>query len=69
MNLKQWTQKWKETGKKLEMIRAENIRQTNTEEAILAFNSIFAQTILNSPPKSTSGLVIQQTIFKKLRKK
>ena len=69
MNIKQWAKKWQETGRRLEKIRFENIQKTNTTQAILSFNDAFAHALQHSPPQPTSGLIAQQSVFKKIRNK
>ena len=67
MTLKQWAHHWKEASEKLSEVRAKDIRSIQTKEAILSFNKAFSSVILKENPKSTSGLVELQKIFRKLK--
>ncbi len=68
MTLKEWARKWKELGPELEEIRKQDIRNSNTAQAILSYNMMFAHAIATTPPKPTSGLIEQQAIFQKIKK-
>ncbi|MGI9056738.1 MAG: hypothetical protein ACR2F2_13165 [Pyrinomonadaceae bacterium] len=56
-NLREFVERWKETGKFLESLRREEIRNANLSETILALNDAFLSALWLSPTKPTSGLV------------
>ncbi|CAN5868215.1 hypothetical protein BH20ACI4_BH20ACI4_34070 [soil metagenome] len=56
-NLREFVERWKETGKLLESLRREEIRNANLSETILALNDAFLSALWLSPNKPTSGLV------------
>jgi len=58
-----WGQAWKEAGPKLEAIRRQEIRATNTLLSIPAFDGLFEAAVRTRPPRDTSGLVEQQRWF------
>lgn len=65
--MKQWIKTWEKAGKALEEVRKKEIRETNTQESIPAFDDVFKFTILNVKPKDTSGLVEMQSWFKRMK--
>lgn len=55
--LREYVDRWKETGKVLESLRREEIRNANLSETILSLNDAFLSALRLSPNKPTSGLV------------
>jgi hypothetical protein len=56
-NLKEYVNRWKETGKFLEKLRREEICNSNLEQSIIAFQGVFESALFLQPNKKTSGLV------------
>lgn len=56
-NLREFVERWKETGKFLESLRREQIRNANLSETIFTLNDAFLSALWLSPNKPTSGLV------------
>jgi hypothetical protein len=64
--MKSWVQNWKVTAERLEEIRREKLRKGDIFLEISALNSSFRESIKNSKPTVTSGLVEFQRLLKKL---
>jgi hypothetical protein len=66
--LRRWVETWRRAGPELEEIRRREIEATDTQEAI---RQIFGDggLIDPSPASATSGLVEQQALFARLRRK
>jgi hypothetical protein len=67
--LARWVQTWRKAGEELEKIRREEIRNSSTQTAILALNDAFISAIRLNPIRMTSGLVEQQRLFRKMKRK
>ena len=67
--MKTWVETWKTTGPILERLRREDVRKTNTAEAILVLDGAYRSARLHYPPRPTSGLIEQQAIFMRARQK
>ncbi len=65
--LRAWAQRWKETGKVLEKLRREEIRNSNLAETIPLFDDAFRSALWLEPAKPYSGLVEFHKVLKKLR--
>ncbi len=65
--LRAWAQTWKETGKVLEEIRREEIRNSNLAETIPLFDNAFRSALWLAPAEPYSGLVEFHRILKKMR--
>ena len=61
-----WVQNWQVVGPELERMKREEIRRANTQEAIMLFDLAFKAALRNTPPRTTSGLVEMQKLFRKL---
>ena len=57
---------WRRSAPRLECVRRENIRATDTATAIAAFSGMALAAAKTHPPEKTSGLVEQQRIFMKI---
>ncbi len=66
--LKLWVEAWRKAGPKLQRIREEEVRRTETVKAILALCDDLQRGLSALPVRSTSGLVQQQAYFRKPRK-
>jgi hypothetical protein len=66
--LAKWLQTWQETGPILERLRREELRNLDTYRAIS--NLLGSVDYSQEPfrPKPTSGLILQQAWFKKLKR-
>ena len=66
LRLRHWVETWRQAAPKLEAIRHREIQTVDTREAIRQlFGDAAVWTVL--PPRTSSGLVEQQTWFMKLR--
>ena len=66
-DLKHWSQTWKAAGVELEKIRRREIRSADTQKAILILSDAFEAALRTTPKRTTSGLVEQQRLFRRLR--
>lgn len=66
--VRQWVRNWQKVGPILELLRDEEIRNTDTAAAIEALSDAFESARLHWTPPKTSGLVEQQRWFARLRK-
>jgi len=64
--LKEWVAAWKRAGPELERMRFEDVRRTDTAEAIEVLSDAFEWALRQYGARPSSGLVEQQAIFKKL---
>ena len=64
--LKPWVRNWQVVGPEFDQMRREEIRRANTQEAIKLFDLAFKAALRNTPPRTTSGLVEMQKLFRKL---
>lgn len=65
--LKEYVNRWKETGEFLEKLRREKIRTSVLADSIRAFDIAFKSTIYLNKPRLTSGFVEFYKILKKSR--
>jgi len=65
---RRWVETWKTAGPQLERLRAEEIRNTDTAQAIEQLDDAYESARLHWTPPTTSGLVEQQRWFARLRK-
>ena len=63
---KLWVETWKRAGPLLELQREEDVRKSDTISNVAAFGRLYQMALIASPPLPTSGLVEQQTLFRKL---
>lgn len=56
-HLKRYVERWKETGEFLENLRRDDIRKSNLEDSIYAFEDVFLASLNLSVNKPTSGLI------------
>ena len=64
---KRWVQTWQKAGPELDRMRREQLRQTDTVEAMQKLAGAFESASFLHQSRATSGLVEQQAWFKKLR--
>lgn len=65
-DIRRWLAGWQTAGPKLERLRAEAIRNSDTAAAIEQLSDAFESALRHYPPAATSGLVEQQRIFARL---
>ena len=58
-----WLKRWQESAPELEEVRAQEIRETDTVQAMKILDGMFTHAVLDQPARQTSGLVEQQAIF------
>ena len=63
-----WGACWKEAGVRLEELRREELRRTDTQQSLLGLAGAFESCRLHHQPSPTSGLVEQQRWFGRLAK-
>lgn len=61
-------QQWADAAPVMQALRDEEVRRTNTTEAILQLNDAFESALLHYGARETSGLVEQQAWFAKMRR-
>ena len=64
---KRWIDTWAAAAPLLQQVRDADIRAADTASMIDCTAAMFRDAVLNFPPKPTSGLIEQQSWFKKLR--
>lgn len=65
--IKERIAQWAAAAPVMQALRDEEVRRTNTGEAILQLNDAFASSLIHYPARETSGLVEQQAWFGRLR--
>ncbi len=65
--LKEYIERWKETGKVLEKLRREEIRKTVTSQTLPVFDDALASALYLQKASSTSGFVQMYKILEKSR--
>jgi hypothetical protein len=58
--LRDWVARWKVAGARMEALRLERLRQTDTPQALRNLADAFESCRLHHKPAPTSGLVEQQ---------
>jgi hypothetical protein len=66
--MKRWVETWKKASPELAAIRRRELREIDTQQALINLADAFESCRLHFTPAPTSGLVEQQAWFKKLRK-
>jgi hypothetical protein len=66
MDEKNWVENWKRVGPILEKIEAEELRTKDNAEMIQRLIPMLDWCIKRATPRTTSGLVEQQRLFRKL---
>lgn len=65
--LRRFIESWQDTGRILEEMRREKIRNADTVAAIKILDSAFRSALLNRQPTQSSGLIEFQDLLKKSR--
>lgn len=66
--LREYVNRWKETGEFLEKLKLQEFRRSSLAETILSLSDASESALLHYPPHPTSGLVEMQKILKRLKK-
>lgn len=66
--LRQWVLRWQAAGPKLAELRRRQLPRTDTKQSLLNLADAFESCRLHYRPSPTSGLVIQQRLFARLRR-
>jgi len=66
--LRQWVAWWKAAGARMEELRREELRHTDTQQSLMSLADAFESCRLHYKPLPTSGFVEQQYWFQKLAK-
>jgi hypothetical protein len=64
--IRQWVACWKAAGARMEELRREELRHTDTQQSLMSLAGAFESCRLHYQPLPTSGLVEQQRWFRKL---
>ncbi len=64
--LRDWVACWKRAGARMEELRREQIRNTDTQRSLLHLADAFESCRLHHKPLPTSGFVEQQRWFRSL---
>jgi hypothetical protein len=64
-----WVENWKNTAPRLEQLKRQTIRRTNTCASIAALDLAFKSALRNTPPRTETGLVEFQRLLGKLSEK
>jgi hypothetical protein len=67
-DMKRWVETWKKAAPALSAIRRRELREVDTQTALINLAEAFESCRLHFTPAPTSGLVEQQAWFKMLRK-
>jgi hypothetical protein len=67
--LRQWAERWQRAGLRLRALRREELRRTETPQALMNLAGAFESCRLHHKPSATSGLVEQQAWFRRLAEK
>jgi len=65
--LQAWAQRWKDTGKVLEKLRREEIKNSDLADSLRSFDLALKSALWLEPAKPYSGLVEYHKILSKLR--
>ncbi len=65
--LEQWVRRWQAVAPKLAELRNRELAQVDTTQALLNLADAFESCRLHFRPGPTSGLVVQQALFQRLR--
>ena len=68
-NAKRWVEVWKQAGQRLEEIERQRLRSFRYEDHAAEIDELLQLAFRFAKPRSTSGLVEQQRLFAKLRKR
>ncbi len=66
--LRHWVACWKQAGARMEELRREQIRNTDTQRSLLNLADAFESCRIHHKPLPTSGFVKQQHCFRRLAK-
>jgi hypothetical protein len=66
MQMKQWVEHWTRVGPLLESFKRKELCEMNIAQVIEDLSDAFEAALRMNPPRPTSGLFIQQRLFRKL---
>ncbi len=66
--MRQWVAGWKRASERILALKKRDIRCVKTSQVIEDLNDAFESALLHADPSTTSGLVLQQRLFKKGKK-
>ena len=66
--LRHWVACWKDAGARMEELRREQLRHTDTQQSLMSLAGAFESCRLHYKPLPTSGFVEQQRWFRRLAK-
>jgi hypothetical protein len=66
---RQWVRRWREAGVELERIRRAELRSLDARAAIALLCGPADYTVPPRAPKPTSGLIEQQRLFRRFRRR
>jgi hypothetical protein len=67
--LERWIEAWRKAGPELERIRRDEVRRTTDTVRAIRDLSAEGRSMPPGPPRPTSGLVEQQALFGKVRRR
>ena len=66
--LRRWVETWRDAGPALAAVKRQELRRLRTPDALRQLADAFDAAVREAPRTETSGLVIQQAIFQRLRR-
>lgn len=63
----QWCENWRAASARMEQLRRQDLAHVDVAAAMEALEDAFQAALRHLPPSTTSGLVIQQALFRKAR--
>ena len=64
--IRQWVACWKRAGARMEELRRQRLRHTDTQQSLMNLADAFESCRLHHKPRPTSGFVEQQRWFRRL---
>jgi hypothetical protein len=64
--IRQWVACWRRAGERMEELRRERLRNTDTQRSLMNLADAFESCRLHHKPRPTSGFVEQQRWFRRL---
>jgi hypothetical protein len=65
--LQQWVRRWQAAGPRLAELRRREVLLADTKQSLLNLADAFESCRLHCRPAPTSGLIVQQALFRRLR--
>ncbi|MEX2179710.1 MAG: hypothetical protein WD801_13420 [Gemmatimonadaceae bacterium] len=67
-DLRRWVETWRNAGPALASVKRDELRRLRTADALRQLADAFDAAVRGAPRTETSGLVMQQAIFQRLRR-